>query len=308
MNGFEMALRSAGLLPRRIDADGKIKRCGTVDKPHSDNGWYVLHPDGHGVWGDWACGSSEVLGTYRDENTRIDPVRLAQLERQRAARLEAERAERRRAIQTVRERWTQARTMAQLHPYLVDKGLSALGCEGLKLGGRALLVPMTWHGERGTSLVNYQRIQPDGEKRFFPSAPVSGTCFVIERPRAAITAFVEGLATGLAVYQSVRAARVVVCFNAGNILPAIEQLRRAGQLTGGSMVVAGDNDYGTEARRGFNPGQQAAERAAAALGCGAVWPVDIEGTDYADALKEYGEGGHRRIERQIQAAARLVMT
>jgi hypothetical protein len=35
---------------------------------------------------------------------------------------------------------------------------------------------------------------------------------------------------------------------------------------------------------------------------------DIEGTDAADAIKEWGEGAHKRLERQIQGAARYVVS
>ena len=41
---------------------------------------------------------------------------------------------------------------------------------------------------------------------------------------------------------------------------------------------------------------------------GVWWPKDIEGTDAADAIKEWGEGAHKRLERQIQGAARYVVS
>ena len=303
---FEDALRSAGLLPKAVVADGKIRRCGTADKPRSDNGWYVLHPDGHGVWGDWATGSSEPLGPWKDEHAVVDPARLARLQREAEERREQERQDRRHAIERARRYWSDADPLSQPHKYIADKGLTPYGCTGLRTHDGQLLVPMLWHGERGTSLLNVQSIAVDGEKLFRKDAPKKGCSFILDRPRYAVTALVEGLATGLAIFQSVRMARVVVCFDAGNLLPVAEQLHVVGRLIG-SVVVCADDDHGTFARRGFNPGIDKARNVADRFGCGVAAPDGIEGTDWADALKEWGEGGARRIERLVLASARLVM-
>jgi putative DNA primase/helicase len=303
---FEDALRSAGLLPKAIVADGVIRRCGTAEKPRSDNGWYVLHPDARGHWGDWSCGSGEVLGTWKDETAKFDPAKMERIQREATARRAQEREDTLNAIQGARRFWSDASPLSRPHKYIADKGLTPEGCATLRTRDGLLLVPMLWHGERGVSLLNVQTITLDGEKLFRKGAPKKGTCCVLDRPRYAVTALVEGLATGLAIYQSVRMARVVVCFDAGNLLAVAEQLRKVGQLLG-STVVCADNDLGTLERRGFNPGMQFASKVSEATGAGVAAPEGIEGTDWADALKEWGEGGARRIERQVLAKARLVM-
>lgn len=71
-------------------------------------------------------------------------------------------------------------------------------------------------------------------------------------------------------------------------------------------MICADNDHGTEAKRGTNPGREKAANAAELIGAGVAWPEGIEGTDFADALLEFGQGGHKRIERQILAKARYV--
>lgn len=302
---FEDALRIAGLIPRAIVPDGKIRRCGTEAKPKGDHGWYVLHPD-HGVWGDWSTGSSEPLGSWRDETVQSDPVRMAEILRQAAARRAQEKADRMLAINGARAFWAEADALSRPHPYIERKALTPFGCAGLRTRDGLLLVPMLWITPAGRSLLNVQSITPKGEKLFRKNAPVSGCCYVIERERAAITVLCEGLATGLAVYQSMRTARVVVAFNAGNLMPVAQQLRKAGQLQG-PVTVAADNDHGTEARRGFNPGLQHANRVAEEIGCGVAFPSDIEGTDWADYLNEVGEGAQRKVERLLQASARFVL-
>lgn len=290
---FDDALRIAGLLPRDIVADSKWRRCATTDKPKKRNGAYVLHPDGRGFWRNWALDSD--ISAWRDEKALhaapVDPAKLAgQRERERQQRIQA--------MRRAREFWGNARPLNRPHKYIADKGLTPLGCAGLRTHDGLLVVPV-WHGEW---LISVQTITAEGTKRFWPGAPVKAGAYVIDRPRAAVTVLCEGLATGLALYQSMKLARVVVCFDAGNILPVVDRLRPTG-----SVVIAADNDHGTQAKRGFNPGLEKARNAADLIGCGVAYPTGIEGTDYADFVKEIGEGAGRRLERAVLAEARYVL-
>ena len=297
MISFEQTLLQAGLRPREIVPDGRIRRCPSDAKPNKRNAWYVLHPDGRGFFGDWTSGTGEALGHYKpegDSQIRVPtPQDLAAIERRR----QQERAQRLRAIRGAREQWAQARSPRSLHPYLERKGLSAVGTNAMRVHGDALIVPVFWRDR----LMSIQSITPDGQKRFWTGAPVKGGALVLDRPRAAVTAVCEGLATGLAIFQSLRMARVIVAFDAGNLVHAVDQLRPTG-----NVVICADDDHGTQARRGFNPGREKAENAAELIGAGVAWPEGIEGTDFADALLEFGQGGHKRIERQILAKARYV--
>lgn len=289
---FEQALQASGLLPRAIVADGKWRRCPTMDKPKKRNGAYVLHADGRGYWRNWATDSD--INSWSDKSvTHSSPVDLAAIERRR----QQERAQRLRAIDGARAHWARCAPAHGLHPYLERKGLSAVGTQALRVWGDALVVPVLWKGR----IISLQSITPDGQKRFWPGAPVKSGALVLDRPRAALTAVCEGLATGLAIFQSVRNARVIVAFDAGNLSPVVDTMRPTG-----SVVICADDDHGTEARRGFNPGREKATNAAELIGAGVAWPEGIEGTDWADALAEWGVSAHRRIERQIQAKARYV--
>lgn len=292
---FAQALHAAGLRPREIKADGRIHRCPTEGKPRSDSGWYVLHIDGHGVWGDWTTGGGEALGHWQDEHATA--IARPELEARLKAQRNRERAERIAAMKRARELWHRSRPLNRPHPYIANKGLTPLGCAGLRQHEGMLVVPV-WHGEW---IISLQTITPDGTKRFAYGAPVRGGAYVIERPRAAVTAICEGLATGLAVFQSIRHARVIVAFNAGNLLPVIDRMKPRG-----SVVICADNDWGTKAKRGFNPGIEKATNAAELIDCGVAYPKDIEGTDWADYLKEVGDGAARQLERQVLAAARYV--
>lgn len=289
---FEQAMRLAGLHPRDVVADGKWRRCATDDHPKKRNGAYVLHPDGRGFWRNWATddGVSSWSDDKADHAKAIDPQVLEQ-------RRQRERANRLQAIRSARAFWNNARPLNRPHPYLERKGLTPLGCAGLRQHDGLLVVPVLWK----QSLISIQTITVDGVKRFWPGAPVKAGCYVIDRPRAAVTVLVEGLATGLAVFQAVRQARVMVAFDCGNLMPVVDLLRPRG-----SVCIFADNDHGTEAKRGFNPGREKAVNAAELIGCGVAWPTGIEGTDAADFLREVGEGAARKLERHILAAARYV--
>lgn len=302
MMDFRTAMESAGLRPRDIVADGKIRRCKTETHPGKRNGWYVLHP-GHGMqpcrgaWGDWASGSGEPTGHWTEESgSNRRPPTQAQIEARQRARA-AERAARLAAMRAARDFWRECQPVRRPPQYLHDKGLSMLGCSGLRMWRDKLVAPVF----QDRWLVSVQTISAEGIKRFWPGAPVKGGCMVLERPAAPVTALCEGLATGLAVFQSARQVRVVVCFDAGNLLPVVQRIRPSG-----SVVIAADNDWGTQERRGFNPGLEKARAAAELIGCGVAYPEGIDGTDWADWLKETGAAGPKRMERLILAKARYV--
>lgn len=315
---FRLALEAAGLLPGEIVPDGKVRRCRTVRQPHKRNGWLVLRPDGTGIWGDWASGGSDVLGTWRDEHAHVDPAKAAQLAERARRQREQDHQKRLAAIYKAREIWASS-TDYRVHPYIESKGLSSLGCHHFRLwkgtishrvgeddSGRPifdavtdtwLVVPMYW----GDRIVSLQRISSGGLKLNLPDAPTKGVSLLLGRPRPSLTVLCEGPATALALYQCMRNSSVVACFVAGNILPVIQAVKPTG-----SVVIAADNDYGTQARRGFNPGLDKARNAAELIGCGVAAPEGIEGTDWADALREWGPMGAKRIERLVQAGARYV--
>lgn len=319
---FHDALRLAGLRPKQVIQDGKIHRCPTESHPRSDNGWYSYHSDGHGVYGDWSINGGEALGTWRDEQFEqrmLDPTFAARVQAQHEARRAEERAQRLQAIHEVRAYWSEStRPLRAVHPYVAGKGLTPQGCSGMRVALKPvqypwddaprirradLIVPV--YGRTG-SLINLQAISADGRKMIWLGAPMKGGHLILERPGGyGLTVIVEGVATGLAVLQSMRHARVVVAFTAGNMARVVNVLKPHG-----SVVIAADNDWRTALKphmKGRNPGIADAKAAAQSIGAGVTWPQGIEGSDWADMLKEHGEGAGRRIERQIQAAARYVV-
>jgi len=273
--------------------EGRWVRVRTEDKKTKRNGAYKYMGD-HGFVQNHATMTS-VVPWRPDSTADIKPVD----EQKARARREADREYRRRAIQSARQYWADSRPLSRIHPYVERKGLTPLGCAGLRQNDGMLVVPVYF----GDALISVQTIHPDGTKRFFAGAPIKGGAYTLSRPRSALTVFVEGLATGLAVYQSMRQATVVCAFNSGNLLAVAEKLRPRG-----SVVIAADHDHQTLAKRGFNPGIESANNVAELYGYGVAAPQGISGTDWCDYLAEVGEGAAKRLERAVLAKARLVMT
>lgn len=163
------------------------------------------------------------------------------------------------------------------HPYLADKGLGVAGCKGLRVDGLGwLVVPMLYNGK----VLSLQRISPSGEKKFHYGATTKCAYYAIERPNASVTVLVEGFATGLTIYNALPNSRVIVAFNAGNLPVVAERMERFAM-----GVVCADNDWETLQRRGFNPGLDAAAKAAEILGVGVAYPT-CAGTDWNDYAQE----------------------
>ena len=268
---FEEAMACSGLLPRSIVPDGKWKRCPTQDKPRKRNGAYLLSIDGsRGWWRNFAL-EGEFNTWTGESRIQIDQSALAERARIHQRREAAQRAT---AINSMRQYFAGLSSLDGEHPYLKAKGLTVQGCAKLRRDGDLLVIPMY----RGASLMSIQTIAPDGTKRFRAHCPVAYTSFDLGSPTATITCLAEGFATGLAIYQSVPRVRVVVCFDAGNLVRVA-----ADRQISGPAVVCADNDWKNHVNVGMQKGLQAAQQ----IGCGIAYPEGIEGTDWADALAEW---------------------
>lgn len=277
---FESFLHDAGLLPREI-IPGRWLRCRTVTHKNPSAGSYKLAEDGLIGWCEnYSLGTGTL--TWRPDGPTVPRADYGQIAKRRAEERRALLS----AISGAREFYESCRLVRVGHPYLESHGLSMAGCSGLKVdAGGWLVIPVRLQG-----LISVQRISPDGEKRFWPGAPVRGGFFTVARPRASITVLCEGLATGLAIFAAAPLTQIVVAFNAGN-LPRVATGHR------GLVVVASDNDHGTEVRLGRNPGLDAAREAAETIGCGVAVPTEIVGTDWCDYRTEKLTG---RLARRVR--------
>lgn len=286
------SLYAHGLRPRRpIIPDGKWHPCATISHPRKRNGRYKLATDGRVGWFmDWAI--DHAPHTWRPDRTEraasFDPAALRKS-------WEKDRAHRAARTEAARRFYADCSPLIGGHPYLESHCLDMTGAIGLRVDNDGWLVVPAY---RERQIQTVQRISPEGEKLFWKGASAKGATFAVGRRNSSLTVICEGLATGLAIFAAVPESRVVVAFNAGNLINA--------PAPRGLALVASDNDWETvcpkhrdeglslpftpwEQRPEWcrcNPGRCAATEAAVHFGCGIALPDDIEGTDWCDWRQE----------------------
>ena len=269
---FLQTIQAHGLLAEHVTQDSLWHQCGTSDHPKSKNGRYKLSIDGlFGVYKNWALDSDTLTWKAGSDVARPDPI-ISQ------ARAESARiASRKAIIESMHQAityWKDCKPLRAGHPYLDGKLLTMQGCTNLKIDNDGwLVVPVEVNG----CIISLQRIAPDSTKRFWSGASVKGGCYVLDRSSSSCTVLCEGFATGLAIYQAVSDCRVIVCFDAGNLIAVANRLKLSGLC-----VVAADNDTKTFEKIGKNPGIEKGTEAAGIIGCGIAYPEGIQGSDYAD--------------------------
>lgn len=290
MNSFVTILECAGLVEPYLRMDGRVHRCSTKDKPHKRNGSYFCDGD----WG-WVINHATMVEAQLWFSNKPSTPAQKRAANQKVEAFQAQqRQARERAIMTMREYWQKLPSLWGGHPYLEHKQLTMLGCTGLRQDGDLLVVPMYRHKE----LMSLQTITPDGSKKYRWLCPVRGASLTLRPKQSTLTAIAEGLATGLAIYQNVPNCTVIVCFDAGNMRSVANEFKPKGMT-----VVCADNDWTKEVNTGLVTGEAVAQQ----LRCGLAYPKEIQGSDWADALIEWGETAPYKIKSQIMANAKWVI-
>ena len=288
MTDFVTFCRSYGVNLDYLPRAGRIVRCGTEAHPRSRNGSAAFEGD----WGwvqNWETMTAPEFWFPKKTLTEADK---AEFRRKIRASMEKDAVRRSEAKQRMFERWESLPPLRGSHPYLESKGLSMQGCNQLRIDKDLLVVPMYRDG----NLVSIQTIAPDGEKRFAKDCPTKGASIHLGRRNSRLTCFCEGLATGLSIFQCIPYSSVVVCFNAAGLV----ELSKARKPLG-MCVVCADNDHKTAQKPPHNnPGIQAGMEAAMRLGCGIAYPEGIEGTDWNDAMLEWGINGQWKVRAEIE--------
>ena len=288
MTDFVSFCRSYGLMIDHLPRVGRISRYGTENHPRSRNGSASYEGD----WGwcqNWETMTSPEFWFPKKTLTEADKAEYRRKIRE-SMQKDAER--RSDAKQRMIERWNGLEPLRGSHPYLDRKGLSMQGCNQLRIDKDLLVVPMYRNG----NLVSLQTISPDGEKRFTKDCPTKGASLFLSRRNSRLTCFCEGLATGLSIFQCIPYSAVVVCFNAAGLVECSKVWKPLGMC-----CVCADNDHVTAQKPPFvNPGIQAGIEAAKALNCGLAYPEGIEGTDWNDAMQEWGSDSSWKVKLAIE--------
>ena len=285
-SAFRAAAAERGLeLPTRIDADGVLHRCGTVDKPHGKDGAYLLHLDGLPAGGfenhadglEWQNWCSKAENQMSDIEKREHAARMEASRKTRDEELKLRRA---RAAEIATGTWESAQPALE-HAYLAKKKVKA---HGTKVKAAKLLLRMV---DVSGNLHSLQTIDEAGEKLFLAGGRKQGCFFPIgDFTGARAIAVAEGFATAASVYEAT-GIPVAVAFDCGNLKPVAEALHRA--YPGTTLAICADDDV----RKPGNPGLTHAKAAAAAVGGALVVPDwggrdRDKGSDFNDLAVEAG--------------------
>lgn len=296
-------LRAAGLIVDAVDTSGALQRVPVEgDRGSKRSGWYVARSKTitrTGLCGD--CGGEcrghhIVYGHYGNYKAGLDLARIdATLPRlsdeeyralKAKMRRDREDADRRRAELARTAATRAAKLWRQLpeegrSPYLDRKKVRAYGIRFARDG--AIVVPVrdlagAWRG--------LQFISADGAKKFLTGTAKAGGGHIIgaldgDGP----VVLAEGYATAASVHMAT-GCPVVVCFDAGNLLPVACALRD--RFAGRRIIIAGDDDHATPGNPGRSKAREAAERTSACLAL-PVFPVPATaGTDFNDLHTDQG--------------------
>ncbi len=177
------------------------------------------------------------------------------------------------ASEKAQKMWEQATEADPNHPYLLKKQIAPIGIKQLNDN---LLIPMFYHNWQtgATTLVNLQRIDKDGNKKFIKGGLVKG-CYTLlnaEKPENIIILIAEGYATAISILESLDFNfRVVVAYNANNLLPVAQTISHIFRQF--RIIICADNDKATEEKTGVNVGIKKAIEASKAINGEVVYPT-----------------------------------
>jgi putative DNA primase/helicase len=272
---FRLAMAARGLVPPRRLVLGRFGRCGTVERPHAQDGAYVLHLDGRPAgsinnmrdgagWQKWRSDQPSPPVDWNAVKARQESTKL-----EREARYHA-------AAQRAAVEW-EAATPATAHPYLDRKGVRS---HGLRVSARgALVVPAYDPLNRLTTL---EFILEDGRKIFLSGGRKAGSWFWVGKGAtlAAKLLIAEGYGTAASLYEAT-GIPCAVAFDCGNLDRVACAIRKGWPKA--RVVVCADDDAWTDG----NPGLRAAARAARL--CGGTVATPVFGADRSKGDTDFND-------------------
>ena len=267
---FRQVMQAAGIsFSGEIIADGRLHRFHIEGhKQGSLNGAYTLHLDNHpaGWFMDYTTGLSQ---TWRSGNTSSVSYALIEQIKEAKQQREAEILQKHTAAaKKAAHIWSESKPIiAQSeHAYLSKKRIQP---HGAKINHGTLIIPIH---DASDQLVNLQFINSQGEKRFLSGGRKRG-CFHIIGDLSDKILICEGYATGASLHED-SGQRVVVAFDAGNLLPVAKNIKELSPES--KIIVCGDNDLS-------GMGQAKAREAALSIS-GKVLIPSVPGADWNDLI------------------------
>lgn len=283
IENFRAAMNDHGIkFGGEIVPDDQLHRFRPGDRKNPD-GWYVFHLDGipAGSFGDWKAGESFTWCAKKQADMTQDEQAIFQrhIEGQKQRRDAEQRKIHEEAQKKAQQIWDAAKPATADHPYLMRKQVGPYGVRVDEQG--QLIVPAM---DADGTICTVQRIRPDGEKRFLPGGAKQGHFFEILGDTQTIYVC-EGYATGATVHQAT-GALVIVAFDAGNLKPVAEAVRK--KFSHSQLVIAADNDRWTDGNPGLTKARAAAEAIKAEVVAPKFKEVTTKPTDFNDLARLEG--------------------
>ena len=314
----EAHMRQLGITPKgniALKADGELHRY-TVegDSVSTKNGAYRIHTDGVPAWYlcDWKrdiettgkFDASGLSGSDREAYiARINDKTYMEQVRIRRETLEyEERKKKREATKKAKELYEQAAPATPEHEYLKRKKVTNISDFRLDADG-SVLIPL--YDAETREFKSLQRIFSNGDKRFAKDTSIAGACYTFEPEKAneRLHIICEGIATGESIYRLTgRKWRVTCAMNCNNMDSVAKGIKS--RYPQADILIGADNDLGTYAKTGNNPGRSCAEFI---VRCGYAKGIIIpdflahqDGTDWNDYEVTNGtDKAQEEISRQL---------
>lgn len=298
-----------------VVTDGKLHRCGTLDKENGQDGSYVIHlGDLPNCWGlNWRTSEECRLSSKADaELSREERKALQQACADSKKKAEEQRkAQQEQAASLAREVWESCSDADTQFPYLQRKQVLAFdvkhGCGiARKLGlsndfnGNVLLVPL--YDENGR-IVSLSSINEKGEKCFLAGGRTKGCFFAITASDSQQDPLLiaEGYATGASLHMATGYA-IWVAFSAGNLLDVAKLARK--RYPKREIVVCADWDQPNKTYSELGgTGFAKARGAAFAVGARLAVP-NLQDVDKVDFNDVHCKLGLKEVKEQVQQALR----
>jgi len=294
-----------GVLPHdnlmNFSFDGEVHRFATIDKPHHQNGWYVIYPNSEtgipaGAYGDWGLSDDPFNWRAKESAERdfsqadLQHMRKQQEEAREKARKQKEKQAAAAAVEA-QNIWENAQKSTEKHEYLQKKHIKPNTARIDNKGN--LIVPLYDSNGQITSL---RYISRDGKSKWFQKNGSVKGCYGIlgdlkDQGRVYIA---EGFSTAASIYEATGTA-TIISFGKGNILPVSVALKdKHPQL---EQIIVADNDKS-------GVGEKAAQAAAAKTRARVILipELGMDANDYAAAgkdLKALLLGATSKIEKAI---------
>ena len=248
MISIENKLRELGFIVKSIK-EGRVNRCGTIDKPNKKNGWFRVYDESviYGSWDDaipngyfW---TKEITPLTAEEKQAYAKKRAEQEIKQR----ELEEIERLERLNSVNKGYALTRQIKTTHAYLERKQMAFRQDYTFDMQQRLVIPVLNIHNH----LAGYQYINDLGDKLFKSGSILKGGFYPFKPYHCTIAdldlIFIcEGVATADAVYQAMddrlEAVNygVIACFSAGNVRNIIADIVK--QYGKKSIIGIADSD------------------------------------------------------------------